>query len=313
MKNKVVITSRINLFFLMLVLCFFSETCFAFIYDDYNIDGVANIVYDQLHVTDVTPGIYNYSADRIFSKYGQLAEACFTPTNGTKNIDGYSGIKLSNGHNFFLLYGYRNESGTHLTSYSDKTMKIPDKSQLIVSLATQNSGTKFTGTFSIYTQIGSINACNDGSNSFGRIVINMTVTVSNSTCEISTSHNMAFFWPSLSPSSIQNGSAEMKNAPVRMDCTNATGAFPVAVTFNSTNGSYDAANGIVKTNHENLGLQLTWANTGKPIPQNTEIDFPATSNMSEDFSVNAIPVQLGSGEITGGDFSTSVTMSIEYR
>ncbi len=291
---------------------FFSHSCLAYS-DTYSFTGSVAVIYDQSVTTHVEEGIFNFTADKVFDRHSKADEGCFsTPSGTTKNIDGFMGIKLA--HGFFAIYGKRDASGDHYVPYSGSSpIRLGGNDVFIISIATKDAGSKYSGSFVVNQKIADVKGCLN-SEAYGTLNIsNMTITISDSACAIATSHNMAFIWPSVSPSQLQNGSAEIMNAPVRMDCSNSGGTYPVAVTFSSKNGNYDAANGIVKTNHENLGLQLTWASTGKPIPQGTEIDFPGTSNLSEDFSVNAKPVQTGSGVITGGDFSTSVTMSIEYR
>lgn len=310
MKTKLLTMNSIIYFIIGWIIS--SQNCFAkHVYeDDYYFTGSVNVITDQSKSTIVEPGIFNYTASKYFNeKTGTYYLGA--PYTTTKNINGFQGIKL--GNDFFTLYGYRDDTGTHLVPYGTTKFTIPSKAQFVISVATSSDGSKYIGNFNF--SAGVVGVYQDGDkNPFTSLNIsNMTFTISNSTCAISTSHDMIFYWNNLSPSQIQNGSSEVKTAPVRMDCSNSGGVMPVAVTFNSTNGSYDAVNGIVKTNLENLGLLLTWASTGKPIPQEKEIDFPATSNSSEDFNVNATPVQLGSGIIKEGDFSTNVTMSIEYR
>lgn len=242
-----------------------------------------------------------------------------------KDIDNHKTVSI--GHGFYLTFGIRDERGDtwstnalHLQTYT-----VVSPGEVMVSVLTDASGTDFVGDFSYSSsQVAYIfeadtyvckknSAVRTTAGVCAIVSINLNFHVANSTCQIITAHNMAFVWTSLSPSEISNGSAESKTAPVTMQCSNAGGIEPVAVTFTSSGGTYDAAQGIVKTNLANLGLQLTWARNGQPVVMDKEITFPALSTSTEDLSVNAKPVQLGSTSVGGGSFSTQVTMNVEYR
>lgn len=247
-------------------------------------------------------------------------------TNWSKDIDNYRTVSI--GHGFYLAFGIRDDRGDIWATNTVLVNSFPVKSpgDMVVSVLTDATGTDFVGDFSysnskvafifeadsdVCKKSSEIKINNSGVCAI--VNINLNFHVANSTCQIITAHNMAFVWTSLSPSEISNGSAESKTAPVTMQCSNAGGIEPVAVTFTSSGGTYDAAQGIVKTNLANLGLQLTWASNGQPVVMDKEITFPALSTSTEDLSVNAKPVQLGSTSVGGGSFSTQVTMNVEYR
>lgn len=232
----------------------------------------------------------------------------------------YMGVDL--GHGLYAAVGVRDEKGDHWDLSSGDIVTSTGGS-LLISVVTSSEGTDFTGSFST----GNLNlgvvmqgACmNDyDNNTCADYYLNLTVNVSNSSCLITTPHDAVFNWPNISPSEIRNGSVAVKVAPVVMSCSNSGAeevvARPVAITFTSSNGSQDAANGIIKTDKDNLGLQLTWHSNGQPIPQDKVIEFPAVASATEDFSVDARPVVINSTQqITGGSFATTVTMSVEYR
>ncbi|WP_279204677.1 fimbrial protein [Obesumbacterium proteus] len=138
------------------------------------------------------------------------------------------------------------------------------------------------------------------------------VTVARTACHISTGHDMIYTWTPLSPSQIGNGSAPVKNTPITMKCVGAT--VPVTVTVTSSNGYADSQQGVIKTNMENLGVKLTWARNGFPVLLNTAIEFPASSETTTDFSINALPVTTTSNmKVNGGDFDAMVTVAFDYH
>lgn len=231
-------------------------------------------------------------------------------------LDGGQAWDIGNG--FYIIPGIRDSKGDHWDVNNDYKSEAGGK--LLLAIVTDKNGTPFTGSFSTgKVELGGVISSTDCKNTIcADYYINLTFNVSNSSCLITTPHDAVFNWPGISPSEIRNGSVAVQTAPVTMTCTNSGEegviARPVAITFTSSNGSEDAANGIIKTDKENLGLQLTWHSNGQPIPQDKVIEFPALASATEDFSVDAKPVAInGTQQITGGSFATTVTMSVEYR
>lgn len=232
----------------------------------------------------------------------------------------YMGVDL--GHGIYAVIGIRDNGGDHW-DISDGDLKVSPGGSLLISIVTASEGTDFTGSLSsgnIPLGIITHGDCNGvySNDVCAEYNLNINLNVSNSSCLITTPHDAVFNWPGISPSEIRNGSVAVQTAPVTMSCTSSAKegvvARPVAITFTSSNGSQDAANGIIKTDKENLGLQLTWHSNGQPIAQDKVIEFPAIASATEDFSVDAKPVLInGTQQITGGSFATTVTMSVEYR
>lgn len=146
-----------------------------------------------------------------------------------------------------------------------------------------------------------------------RLVLQGHVSIISATCATQTSNIIDIHWPSLSPSEIKNGSAASKKAEVTVKCDGSAEIPPMSVTFTSSEGSNDASGGIIKTTSDNLGLKLTWANDNTAIPLNQTISIPGPPpGSSRDLSVMAQPVSTGTGSISAGDFTSTLTMSIEY-
>lgn len=299
-----------------------------------NISGTVNVNKDPTDNGNVPFGRYIFVGSPQYTGPSSLNSHMRMQFDGNTtggitwgHIDGHVGLPIGNG--FYLVFGIRDERGDIWESDEIQLINVAVKSpgEVMVSVVTDATGTDYVGDFSynansiafINNDVASSNAvCQKNaaySNNFicAVVGINLHFHVSNSTCQIITAHNMAFIWASLSPSEISNGSAETKTAPVTMRCSNSGGVEPIAVTFTSSTGTYDADQGIVKTSRANLGLQLSWASNGQPVVMDKEIDIPAFATSTEDLSVNAKPVQLGSETILGGNFSTQVTMNIEYR
>lgn len=213
----------------------------------YNIHASASLIYDSSQKTVISKGTYLYTG-HVFDKddgdYYLEAGYC----SGSKNIDGLDACPtFSYGtSNFYIVYGYRNNSGDHWVNYGTKT-PIHKGDIFISSLITDGSGTDFIGWVDRVMPLATIYKTGVSS-IYSWLYVYVSVEMIRSTCSISTSHNMAFNWPALTLSELNNGSAEVKKAPVIMDCSGSTGTSPVAVTITSTNGSYDANNGVVKTN-----------------------------------------------------------------
>lgn len=144
------------------------------------------------------------------------------------------------------------------------------------------------------------------------VYLSGTLTIAKTACNISTAHDMNYTWTPLSPSQIANGSAPVKKAPITMTCVGS--AVPVTVTVTSSNGYADTQQGIIKTDMANLGVKLTWAKNDLPVLLNTAIDVPASSETTQDFSINALPVtSTGNTKVNGGDFNSTVTLAFDYH
>lgn len=144
------------------------------------------------------------------------------------------------------------------------------------------------------------------------IYLSGTLTIAKTACNISTAHDMNYTWTPLSPSQIANGSAPVKKAPITMTCVGSS--VPVTVTVTSSNGYADTQQGIIKTDMANLGVKLTWAKNDLPVLLNTAIDVPASSETTQDFSINALPVtSTGNTKVNGGDFNSTVTLAFDYH
>ncbi|NLS56146.1 fimbrial protein [Hafnia alvei] len=151
----------------------------------------------------------------------------------------------------------------------------------------------------------------DKNNLSGYLRFNATIIINSATCAVSTAHDMNFTWPQLSPSQIENGSAEVKNAPIGMSCSTTDEKKPVTVTVTSANGYANASDGVINTNKSNLGIKLTWADSGEVIPLNKGLLMNAYNESN--FSINAKPVSTSSKKISAGDFETTVTISFDYH
>ena len=148
-------------------------------------------------------------------------------------------------------------------------------------------------------------------NVVGYLRFYVTIIINSATCTVSTAHDMNFTWPQLSPSQIENGSAEVKNAPISMSCSTTDENKPVTVTVTSANGYANASDGVINTNKSNLGIKLTWADSGEAIPLNKGLLMNAYNGSN--FSINAKPVSTSSEKISAGDFETTVTISFDYH
>jgi type 1 fimbria pilin len=119
--------------------------------------------------------------------------------------------------------------------------------------------------------------------------------------------------PPLSSADIISGNVTAQKASVAADC----GAVPtpVSVTFSSSRGYANAAQGIVKTDDDgsnNMGLQLSWDSTGQPINMNETTHD--TINGIQQFDVMAKPVAINSGApVKSGNYNGTVTMMFSYR
>lgn len=190
----------------------------------------------------------------------------------------------------------------------------PDKPALYTAyeIFTTYAGTTIQpGTYQINQTAGYFSGQMKGALSafpYGTIYNTNTITVTASTCQLQTPRDISIQWPSMSPSEVQSYSAEVKPAAIQTICQ--ADNINILVTVSSSNGSNDAANGIVNTNKANLGLKLTWASDGQPVILDQQRDFGR--GLTRDFTINAQPVGTGGG-ISGGDFTSDVTVTFEYR
>lgn len=196
------------------------------------------------------------------------------------------------------------------------------KMDILLKIGTDGTVPITPGVYSVNTLLGTLYA-QQGEGSIGSggsvtptddIYLNTTLTVLASSCLLQTPKDIAIAWPTLTPSVIKNNAAESKAANISVACED-TNSHPITVTVTGSEGNESAANGIVKTSTEGLGLQLTWVNNGQPIPLNQPMDFNpgAAGNLTQDFSIAAKPVAINSGSISAGDFSSNVTVTFEYR
>lgn len=282
------------------------------------INGTVNINKDPSESGVLPPVRYLFAGTPEYSN-GESANLTLHPTVPPILINNNFRTAFSIGNGFYISLGFRDERGDAWPEVDSNEYKIHSPSKIIATVYTDGDGTDFTGAFSTgnveYADIVDYTGKLGCKNSLcAKIFVNLNINVANSSCQIITQHNLAYFWTSISPSEIANGSVPSKLAEITMSCSNGGGASPVAVTFTSTHGSYDAENGIIKTDHADLGMQLVWGKNGQPIPMDKVIEFPAIASSTEDFSVSAKPVKLReAGAIAGGEFSTMVTMTIEYR
>lgn len=279
------------------------------------ISGTVNVNKDPNENGYIPPGRYVFASQPFTGPSGEMILIGSFP----RIIIPGGALAWDLGNGFAAIMGVRDSAGvdhwTDLPQYSEKG------AEAIISVVTAPEGTEFTGTFTT----GNVRAAavSDSTGTYkndlvAELYLNLTFNVSNSSCLITTPHNAIFNWPGISPSEIRNGSVPVQTAPVTMSCS-SSGAEemitrPVAITFTSTDGSADAANGIIKTDKANLGLKLTWHSNGQPVQLDKVNEFPAVAAKTVDFSVDAQPVALNSpNTISGGSFATTVTMTVEYR
>lgn len=119
-------------------------------------------------------------------------------------------------------------------------------------------------------------------------------------------------WTNLPSADIISGVVPPQTASVTADCGDVP--TPVAITFSSSRGYVNAAQGIVKTDSDgsnNLGLQLSWVSTGQPINMN---ETTHDNIKAQQFDVSAKPVAINSGApVKSGDYNGTVTMMFSYR
>lgn len=144
---------------------------------------------------------------------------------------------------------------------------------------------------------------------------NMTVNYIETSCGIKSKQGSVINWPSLYKADIINGTVESKPYSLSLICGKESDTpLPIDISFSSTNGFSDAANGIVRTNLANLGLKLSWANPALPPLMLDQVNHSMLSGVG-DYTVMAKPVKLSASADTlqAGQFDTTVTMNIEFQ
>ncbi len=227
-------------------------------------------------------------------------------------VRGYCGVSLIG--DISAVLGVRHNGVTRWGSPSQLGF-IAKNDIIVIQILTSEAGEKLKdiqGNWGVSgTDLGDIYDIRD--NNVSTIQLgNMNFVITKETCAVTTSHDMAFYWTDLTPNEITNGNSQIKSAPISLSCNNSN-VGPLQVTITSSQGANSVANGVINTDLLNLGIKLTWASNGLPVALETPIDFPAATSSTEDLSINAQPVQTGSGTVGAGDFSTAVTMNIEYR
>lgn len=140
---------------------------------------------------------------------------------------------------------------------------------------------------------------------------NFSVFIILTSCQLNASQaNLT--WNSLTSADIISGVVPPQEARVSANCGDMP--TPVSITFSSSRGYVNAAQGIVKTDDDgsnNLGLQLSWVSTGQPINMNETVH---DTIKTKQFDVSAKPVAINSGApVKSGDYNGTVTMMFSYR
>ncbi|WP_426761636.1 fimbrial protein [Hafnia paralvei] len=179
-----------------------------------------------------------------------------------------------------------------------------------VDLVSLNNGSAVTaGAHSFSGQVGYLSV-----KSAQRIPVIMgafNLNVIFTSCQLNASEaNLS--WINLSSADIISGVVPPQEARVGADCGDVP--TPVSITFSSSRGYVNAAQGIVKTDSDgsnNLGLQLSWVSTGQPINMN---ETTHATIKAQQFDVSAKPVAINSGApVKSGDYNGTVTMMFSYR
>ncbi len=228
-------------------------------------------------------------------------------------VRGYCGISLVGG--IAAVLGVRH-NGVARWGTPSQLGFLAKNDVIVIQILTSEAGEKLKDIQGSWKfpdfQLGAIYDINNNNIVSNIYLTSLTLVITKETCAVTTSHDMAFYWTDLTPNEISNGNAQIKNAPISLSCNNSN-VGPLQVTITSSQGANSVANGVINTDLLNLGIKLTWASNGLPVALETPIDFPAATSSTEDLSINAQPVQTGSGTVGAGDFSTAVTMNIEYR
>lgn len=181
-------------------------------------------------------------------------------------------------------------------------------SEFGVSLVSLNGSMVTGGVASFSGQFGNILGMGLGTPvTLGAFSINVILT----SCQLNASQaNLT--WNSLTSADIISGVVPPQEARVGANCGDVP--TPVSITFSSSHGYANAAQGIVKTDDDgsnNLGLQLSWDSTGQPINMN---ETTHATIKAQQFDVSAKPVAINSGApVKSGDYNGTVTMMFTYR
>lgn len=143
----------------------------------------------------------------------------------------------------------------------------------------------------------------------------LSVNYIETSCGIKAKQGSVINWPALYKSDIVNGTAESKPYSLALICGDESAPpLPIDISFSASNGVADAANGIVRTNLQNLGLKLSWANPALPPLVLGQVNHSTLAGVG-DYSVLAQPVKIpgSTGNISAGKFDTTVTMNIEFQ
>jgi len=242
-------------------------------------------------------------------------------TNGSK----YKGVYAHTEKNIpglYVTFGYRYSGGDVFIKNGNTYLMLPDgvdNTNLIISFFTENGVTIPPGEYLIvgsgvmmlaeFTDAAATNIAN-----MYMMDLNLQLIVTATSCSVTTPKNVSINWPSVSVTDIKNGSATEKTAPVTVNCQGTGTTSPMDVFLSSNNGSADAQGGVINTSSNNLGLKLTWADGGAAIPLDSTFQLPApAAGSTKNLAIVAKPVATGTGQIAGGDFNTTLTMTIQYH
>jgi type 1 fimbria pilin len=201
------------------------------------------------------------------------------------------------------------KTGIDIATLSNFTMPTNDSGTLIYNIAQSVMQASFGVSNSSYYATYSYTPYYDV-----LFMDNLTVNYIVSSCGIKSKQGSVVNWPSLTKSDVRNGKAATLPYSLYLICGNESDpATPVNITFSSTHGFADAANGIVNTNLQSVGIKLSWANTNLPPLVLDQVNRSTLSGTG-DYSVLAKVVKTASENnvITGGHFDTNVTMTIEF-
>ncbi|PKA28644.1 hypothetical protein CWR41_01335 [Cedecea lapagei] len=342
MQNRFI---KCKYFFLFILLALFIpcrstlasfKNCSADSYVDFT--GTINAYVSQDNNDLITEDMYIFSV-KLAKKYLECTLVPGSPTTGI-----YYSLNFNNGMfpstttatgkyalepvgnnpaNLSFMIGYDDDGGARHYATSSR-LNVPmeenasgdyvPKETLIFSLATKQGGeSAVAGVYTFSGKLADVDAIDSQDRSAfastSQVAFNVTVNLRVTACLVTTDKNYDLRWPSLTPSEIINNQADELNADVSITCNG--GPTPVKISAASSNGAYDAAGGIIKTNSENLGIKLKWQDNQQPV----SLASPRTDTLSgtKNYNIVAQPVRYGSGNISGGEFSSTVTLSIEYR
>lgn len=289
----------------------------------YPVSGVANMNESAGVVMPVDANLFVTSNIKLnpnlFYGINPLSSYPLT-TNGSK----YKGVyahSISSIPGLYSAFGYR-YSGGDVMMKNANILSLPtstDNASLIISFFTENGVNVLPGEYPIVgSDVETLMEYSDAAETIllnaYTLDLNLKLIVTATSCSVTTPKNISINWPSLSVSDIKNGSAAGKTAPVTVDCEGTGTTEPMDVFLSSNNGSADAPGGVINTSSNNLGLKLTWADGGAAIPLDStfKLPLPATGS-TKNLAIVAKPVATGTGQIAGGDFNTTLTMTIQYH